>query len=189
MKDFEVSIESNFLKSIPNLKKDIDKLAVSALRKTANQTDREIHRLATEHKLIDISFDDFVRRAKTRTIVRFSDLKGGIEDMNIKISITSRAHTSFRFMPSYIGPTKKKVWVGRIHGKVKRFYGGAAFAIPKKKPLFVRTSKYRYPLKPVFGPSVPSLLEKAGLLPSVYEFASMNLKVNLTKSFKNNLDL
>lgn len=189
MKDFEINIESDFIKAIPKFKKDIDKLAVSALRKTANQSDKEIYRLVTDNNLIHITFEEFVKRAKTRTVVRFSDLKGGIEDMNIKISITNRAHTSYRFFPTYMGAAKKKIWIGKIHGRAKKFYGGAAFKLPKAKPLFVRTSKHRYPLKPVFGPSVPDMLERAGLLPKLFSFTEENLRVNLSKSFKDNLDL
>lgn len=189
MSEFEINIEGNFLKQIPGMKKDLEKSAQSALRKTANQTDKEIHRLVTVNNLIDISLNDFLKSKKTRTVLRINDLKGGIEDMNINILITSKAHTSFRFMPRSIGPAKKKVWIGRIYGRASKFYGGQAFSLKGKKPLFVRESTYRFPLKPVFGPTVPDMMDKTGLTSKVVAFTEANLRDNLLKSIGDELDI
>jgi hypothetical protein len=189
MSDFEINIEGDFLKAIRHMKKDMEKTAARILRKTANQTDKEIHRVVTAKELINIDFDDFTKRKKTRTIIRHSDLKGGIEDMNIVISITNKAHTSYRFLPTYRVIGRGKYWVGKIYGKSTAFYGGGAFVVPGKKPLFVRESTNRYPIKPVFGPSVPAMLEKAGLLPGVFAFTEMNLRANLLKGIGIDLDI
>jgi hypothetical protein len=181
-----VNIEGNFIAQFGTMKKDLEKVAQRILRKTANQTDKEVHRLVTANKLIDINLKDF---RKTKTLIRHSDLKGGIDGMSITISITSKAHTSYRFFPSYVGVAKKKVWMGRIHGKAKRFYGGQAFSLPGKKPLFVRESTSRFPIKPVFGPTVSEMLDRGGHVPKLVSFSEESLRANLSKSIGDNLKI
>lgn len=186
MSEFAINIEGDFLKQLPKMKKDMEKTARRILRKTANQTDIEIHRLVTANELMNIDLKDF---RKTKTLIRFSDIKGGIEDMQISVRVTGRPHTSYRFQPNYRIIGRGKYWVGKIYGKNTAFYGGKAFAIPGKKPLFVRESTYRYPIRPVFGPSVADMLDKTGLTPTIAAFTEMNLRVNLLKGIGEDLDM
>lgn len=186
MAEFEVEIEGNFIAQFGKMKKDLEKTTIRQLRKTANQTDIEIHRVVTANKLMDIDLKDF---RKTKTLIRHSELKGGIEGMNITITVTGRSHTSYRFFPNYIGPAKKKVWIGKIYGKAQKFYGGQAFALPGKKPLFSRESTDRYPIKPVFGPKVSVMLESTGLIKNIYSFSESALRVNLMKGIGSDLKL
>lgn len=184
--DFEVSIEGDFIKQFGTMKKDLEKLTQRILRKTANQTDVEIHRVITSNQLMDIDIKDF---RKTKTLVRHSDLKGGIDGMNITITVTSKAHTSYRFFPTYRVIGRGKYWVGKIHGKNTAFYGGQAFALPGKKPLFARESTDRFPIKPVFGPTASDLLERGNYTPKVVTFSESSLRANLLKGLGEDINI
>lgn len=186
MSDFEVNIEGDFIKQFGSMKKDLEKVTQRILRKTANETDKEIHRIITQNHLMDIDMKDF---KKTRTLIRHSELKGGIDGMNITITVTNKAHTSYRFFPTYRTIGRGKYWIGKIHGKNEAFYGGQAFAIPGKKPLFVRESTARLPIKPVFGPTASALLEAGNYTPKLVDFSGDRLRANLLKGIGEDLNL
>jgi hypothetical protein len=189
MSDFEIKIEGNFINQIYKMKKDLEKTARRVLRKTATQIEKEMHRIVTANNLMDIDFKDFTKGRHKTIFKDDSALKGGIDGMQVTITIKKTPHTSYRFQPTYkvIGPGK--YWVGKIYGENKAFYGGRAFKIAGLKPLFARTGSNRYPFKAVFGPSVPAMIDKLGYTPTIVAFADMNLRVNLLKGIGKDLDI
>lgn len=186
MGDVTVSIEGDFLKLIRDSEKDLEKVIQKSLRKAATDVEKEIHRTVVANKLMDIDFKDF---KKTKTLMRRTDLSGGVANMSIDISINAKAHTSYRFFPKSISKGKSKIWFGSVYGKSKRFYGGKAFQIKGKKPLFVREGKDRLPIKPVFGPNAVDLLDKTNNTNKIIEFADLALRIHLSEGIEKDFPL
>ena len=174
-----VTIEGNFLSAVRRAKKNLNESLKRSMKRAASDLEVEIHRTVVDGKLMKIKFEEF---KKTKTLMRVTDLSGGIAHMNIVVSVTGKPHTSYRFFPRQVMRGRKKFWAGRIYGELKLFYGGQGFQIPGKKPLFVREGKGRFPIKPVFGPSVPRMLEKIGCVPRLIETAGILLRIRLAET-------
>lgn len=181
-----IKIEGNFISKIRQAGGSIVKAVQSSLRMSAKETEVEIHSVVTKKKLMNITFEDF---RKTKTLMRSVNLKGDVDSMFVEIVVKGVPHTSYRFWPKSTPSRGRKLWFGYIYGKSKRFYGGKAFAIPGKKPLFVRSGSERFPVKPVFGPSVPSMLIKEGHDKTILNFAEETLIKRLSKSMGDDFPL
>ena len=184
--EFEISIEGNFIAQFGKTKKNIEKLAQRALRKTALQTETEIEKILQQHKLIDHSLKSL---RQSKVLRRYSDLKSGIDQMNIRITVSDKPQNTYRFWPTYVTSGKKGYWYGTIAGRRQKLADGKAFFKGKWKTTYYRQSTDRYPWVKFKGPSVGELLTDGSHIPRILRLSSHKLRVNLLKAMGKELEI
>jgi hypothetical protein len=184
MADFEVNIEGDVIKQFGTMKKDVEKLARRAITKSAKQTEEEISRLVDSNKLLNMGLKTL---KKSRTLIRHSDIKSGIDGMKITLIISDRPQNSYRFWPSYAtsGGATKSPWRGTIAGRAGLLKGensNKTFFIGRFKTMYYRKGEDKYPFVKFKGPSLGEMFQDKGLDSSVARYAGTVLQVNFSKA-------